>query len=449
LPKLGRHRREIVSLLSTIALASACWSHGRRQAIAATRTGASTPTYQLANGRWYDGAGFVAKSMWTMNGRFVTHAPAQVDSVIDLSGQFVVPPFAEAHTHNIGCPPSAAEAKPYLRDGILYVMVQGKTFPPRADTASRDTGIDVTCAGALLTPSGSHITLIDQRSADRGNFPGLSRADLDGGPHVIVDSREDLDRKLGPILSAHPPFIKIILAFSEEWEKRRTDTAFVGKRGLDPSLVPVIVGRAHDAGVKVSAHIETAADFRVALAGGVDFIAHLPGLRIGAAAGFTDSDTSRWLLTDADGRAVASRGVVVITTSVAARPLLSPPGHANPSRESVRAIYRHNIAALRAQGARLAIGSDLYAGNSLVEALMLGRAPLLDAGIEPLGVFDNGELLRLWSVDTPRAIFPGRRIGSLEDDYEASFLTLAGDPVADFGNVRRIILRMKNGRLIQ
>jgi imidazolonepropionase-like amidohydrolase len=51
-------------------------------------------------------------------------------------------------------------------------------------------------------------------------------------------------------------------------------------------------------------------------------------------------------------------------------------------------------------------------------------------------------------VETPRAIFPGRRIGALEEGYEANLLVLAGDPIADFGNVRRIALRMKAGRLL-
>ncbi|HVT39774.1 MAG TPA: hypothetical protein VHE78_12055 [Gemmatimonadaceae bacterium] len=95
------------------------------------------------------------------------------------------------------------------------------------------------------------------------------------------------------------------------------------------------------------------------------------------------------------------------------------------------------------------VGSDYYAGNSLDEVNLLGRTSILGNGIEPLSAFDNRDLLRLWSVDTPRAIFPGRRIASFEDGYEASFLALTGDPIADFGNARRITLRMKSGHLIQ
>lgn len=37
--------------------------------------------------------------------------------------------------------------------------------------------------------------------------------------------------------------------------------------------------RAHQAGLRVSTHIETAADFHHALVAGVDEIAHMPGFR--------------------------------------------------------------------------------------------------------------------------------------------------------------------------
>ena len=39
----------------------------------------------------------------------------------------------------------------------------------------------------------------------------------------------------------------------------------------------------------------------------------------------------------------------------------------------------------------------------------------------------------------------GRRIGCFEAGCEASLLALFGDPLADFSNVRRIELRMKQG----
>jgi hypothetical protein len=65
-----------------------------------------------------------------------------------------------------------------------------------------------------------------------------------------------------------------------------------------------------------------------------------------------------------------------------------------------------------------------------------------------VGVWDNLGLLKLWSEATPRAIFPGRQIGALADGYEASFVALGGDPLADIANVRQIRLRFKQGVLL-
>ena len=65
--------------------------------------------------------------------------------------------------------------------------------------------------------------------------------------------------------------------------------------------------------------------------------------------------------------------------------------------------------------------------------------------LHSLGVFDPLALLKLWTEDTPRAIFPLRRIGFLRDGYEASFLALEGSPLEDWRNIRRIKLRFKQG----
>ena len=44
-------------------------------------------------------------------------------------------------------------------------------------------------------------------------------------------------------------------------------------------------------------------------------------------------------------------------------------------------------------------------------------------------MLDPLQLLRAWSMDTPRTIFPDRLVGALEPGYEASFLVLGADPI--------------------
>ena len=46
---------------------------------------------------------------------------------------------------------------------------------------------------------------------------------------------------------------------------------------------------------------------------------------------------------------------------------------------------------------------------------------------------------------TPATMFPERRIGHLDEGYEASFLVLPGDPLEEWRHTRRIQLRVKQG----
>jgi imidazolonepropionase-like amidohydrolase len=86
-------------------------------------------------------------------------------------------------------------------------------------------------------------------------------------------------------------------------------------------------------------------------------------------------------------------------------------------------------------GVTVAIGSDNVGDSSVLEAEHL----------HSLGVFETLALLKLWAEDTPRTIFPQRRIGFLREGYEASFLALEGNPLDDWRNIRRIKLRFKQG----
>jgi imidazolonepropionase-like amidohydrolase len=97
----------------------------------------------------------------------------------------------------------------------------------------------------------------------------------------------------------------------------------------------------------------------------------------------------------------------------------------------IRAVQNAVLRTLIDSGVALAIGSDNVSDSSLLEA----------EHVHSLGVVDRLALLKLWAEDTPRSIFPQRRIGFLREGYEASFLALEGNPLDDWPNVRRIKLR--------
>lgn len=389
------------------------------------------------HGRWFDGRRFVPRTWWIIGGVFRNRRPARVDSVIDLAGAYVVPPFGEAHNHNVESPARIdALVARYLRDGVFYV--ENPNNLPRARAAlaghvNASTSIDVVFANGGLTARDGHPMEVVRRNVARG---AMRPEDGDRAFHWVVDDSAALDRRWPAILAGRPDFVKTYLLYSEEYARRRDDTTFFAWKGLDPALLPQVVRRAHAAGLRVATHVETAADFRAALAAGVDQIAHTPGFR-GDEHEQVPADTRAYEVTDADAARAARQGTVVVTTLGGFAPL-DPAGPDSVRRRRADALAARNLRTLARRGVRLALGSDSYGDTSVNEALYL----------HGLGVLSNAELVRLWSMATPRAIFPGRRVGEFTPGAEASFLALAGDPLADFTNVRRILLRVKQGRVL-
>jgi hypothetical protein len=393
-------------------------------------------TYELRDARWLGADGFEPGTRYVVAGRLTHQRPAHVDSVIDLAGRWIVPPFGEAHNHNVDyTTPHRTDSllARYLHDGVFYVQNPGNLPRGRDSLAGRvnvSGAIDVTFANGLLTATGGHPMGLYQRNLARG---GMTAADGDGAFFWLVDSLPDLERKWPRLLAQHPDFIKVVLVHSEQYARRRNDSAYFNWRGMNPALVPGVVQHAHAAGLRVGAHVDTRGDFHNALAAGVDEILHIPGFRGDERTELTD--TAPYEISEEDAKLAAARGVVVVTTLGGALGF-DPRGADSTRRRQFDALATRNLRVLRAAGVRLALGSDSYRDDSALEAEYLAT----------LGVFTPLELLRLWSEATPRAIYPQRRVGCLDEGCEASFLALAGDPSVDFTNTKRIALRMKDGR---
>ena len=406
----------------------------------AARAENPSPTYAFVNGHWFDGRGFVERTMYSVLGVLHPNRPFQVDSTVDLAGAWVVPAFGEAHNHNAGMTGSNAAqvTARYLREGIFYVK-NPANLPTWRDTSAidRPTSIDVAFSNGVFTAPDGHPMGLVRRNIARGV---MTEADGEGAFYFTVASRADVDRKFPALLATRPDFVKTLLLYSEEYEKRRDDTTYFAWKGLDPRLLPYIVHKAHEAKLRVSTHVETAADFRAAVAAGVDEINHLPGFRPERddPSGYASLD--RYVLTDADAARAARAGVVVVTTVSETLDYLAADTSASDTAmiRRVRAMLTGNLTKLHRHGVKLALGSDRFRSSAAAEANAL----------HALRVFDERTLLKMWSENTPATIFPRRKLGQLKDGYEASFLALEGDPLADFANVGRIRMRVKQGIIL-
>jgi Amidohydrolase family len=385
------------------------------------------PATEYRGGRWFDGEKFVDRTMWVAGDVFVESQPRQVVRVVDLHGGFVVPPYGEGHTHWLEPALVDAYVQTYLRDGIFYVKDQS-TAPQFHEKMRPALGgprsVDYISAHQGFTGPQGHPTELVDALAGMGVLPAAwAKTHGEGDALFVVASKQDLDRAWPLLLAGHPDFVKVFLVHSDEYAARRDNPALSPKqRGIDPALVPAIVALAHAAKLRVSAHIENAHDFHVAIAAGVDDIAHMPFVAA--------EQPETYRLADADLRAAAARGVTIATTL----DWMSAPN----VTEAQVAIVRANLDAMRREHNTIVIGTDQFRQTTRAEVDLIASRRLMS----------NLELIKAWSVTTPRAIFPGRKIGVLANGFEASFLVLSGDPIADFAHSHEIVMRVKQGQLV-
>ena len=383
------------------------------------------------NGAWFDGTGFRRVDVYSIGDRLSLKRPSKVDRTVDVSGKFLMGAFGEAHNHNIPGVDAEQTIRMYLDPGIFYVMIQ--TNVPAAPAKlkgviNRPESVDVLFANGSFTAPGGHPSALVRRNIANG---GMTNDDLDGGFIQPVRFRADIDRVWSTrIAQQRPDFIKLTLVYSEDRVAGlpRPDN---DRHGLDPSLASYLVERAHRDHLRVSAHVESAYDFDVAVAARSDLIAHMPGfwpdpVRIKA----KGPDIYR-ISEDAARRAARQRTIVITTVGDAIRENATP-----DVREQFLDALRWNFNLLKRHGVRIAIGSDEYRSSSVTEALAIAQA----------GLMTNAEVLRSLSVTTPQAIFPQRAPFGLAEGAPATFIAVNRDPLDDLEAITKISLRVKGGR---
>ena len=389
------------------------------------------PTLAFSNGQWFDGHGFNKRTAYSVNGVLTFKRPAQIERTIDLHEGFVIPPFAEAHNHNVETLNNVDTlVERYLSHGIFYVKNPNNLARDRVrllPKLDRPDSIDVSFSNGSFTGSGGHPVEIPQRVIRTGKW---TEADAEGGFYYVIDDPSDLEKKWPLLIATHPDFIKTYLLYSNEYARRKNDPKFNAWKGLDPALLPIIVRKAHAEGLRVSAHIENEPDFHNALVAGVDEINHMPGFRY--AADVEKHVISDFEISDADAQLAARHDTFVVTTLAGSR-------YSDKAQQQEQdRLNANNLAMLMKHHVRIALGSDSYRSDTVPEATYIAS----------LHVMSNARLLNFW-CSTVQTIFPKRKVGELKDGYEASFLVLSADPTKDFSAIEKIDLRVKQGQILE
>ncbi|HYW49605.1 MAG TPA: hypothetical protein VE861_03310, partial [Gemmatimonadaceae bacterium] len=387
----------------------------------------AAPLVELRGGRWFTGRGFRRGSRWMQGGRFVPRPAIAADSVVSLDGRWLVPPYADAHTHS----PDGAFGFDGIRDmylslGVFYVQVLANHRSGRRALAGRvnvPASIDAVFADGAVTSSGGHPHVLYEELALYRTLGGTpeqrQRAarslTQDGDVYHRLDSLPQLGALITRLRRDTVPLMKVMVLRANEFARLTGDTSEIGSRGIDARVLRPLVDSAHAMGRRVWVHVETAADFELGLDAGVDGFAHVPGYGV-AYAGDVPLDAYR--LTDAMIRKAATKRVLVIPTLGLSWTTQSTDSAA---WRRTRMIAHENVRRLVRAGVTVLTGSDTYSSVEAIENDHRGLAYALQ--LSPL------QQLRLRAFDTPRGILPGRRIGALDVGYEASLLALQCDPL--------------------
>jgi len=362
--------------------------------------------------------------------------------VIDGTGATLIPGLIDAHAHvrNLD------DLQDALRFGVTTVLdlaASGVTLQDmatfRSAAASRMDLADVRSAGFGAPAPGGHGS--GSRGTSVGTRPAVAAAE-DADAFVATRRREGAD------------YLKIFL--------NGVRTADQGIPNLDEPRVKALVSAAHSRGLLAVAHVETLEDVEIALASGIDGLAH-----VWRRGGF-NLDIARRL---------AAKGVFVIPTlafvegflpdaraALLADPLLQPflssrmkehlsrsfAARTPAARSDPRASLDAHIAGVRSlheAGARLLVGTDaamttptLESGTPSAHGVSVHRELELlnNAGLSPI------DALRAATMNAALAFRLTDR-GRIIAGRKADMVLVRGDPTADIMATRDILRVWRSG----
>lgn len=405
--------------LAIVALAGACGA-------------ASAANLSVEGGQWFDGERFRRGDWFVVDGKLTRTRPSRIDVRINAAGAFVVPPYADGHNHDMqNAWGVGRRMAAHLKEGVFYSaqLCANEDLDPFRPLFNQPAAPDVVVANVCISSSDGHplgllLQSLEPEEAKRADLGALRRF------YVAVDDEATLDRRWPELLERKPDLIKVILIDSSRHAERFGKPELLGRNGLDPALLAKIVARAHAAGLRVVAHVDTAADVRAAAEAGVDILAHLPGYHFDNR--LTAAD---YRISDDTVRLVAQRHIRLVATASVSATMVGLKG---AELDEVQRVQKDNLERLIAAGVPLLIGSDNPFGGPVDEVAYLHK----------LGVVSRQKLLKALTMDTPQTLFPGRSLGRIAEGAEGSFLLLDGNPVQDLGFLRRIRLAVKQGQVV-
>lgn len=388
--------------------------------------------YEFSNGNWYNGDNFEPATWYSVNGKLTKKAPEKIDSTIDLTGRWVVPPLGDAFCSSVSENPMAEnQLKSYLDEGIFYLQTLGNTQEGRKRTARllpKASAPEIAFANGGFTCTMGYPFLNYEGPANGVRNPQLNAEKygelktsrkMQGDGYWFVDSKSTLQDIWKRVMEQKPDVISIYLLDADNNGGKET-------KGLTPAVAKAIVKKAQRAKIPVFAHVETAADLRLGIKIGVQGFANLPGHNWDGS-----GDGAKYQLSDQDLKMLAKKKTAVVPLFSHAQTKSSRPGALEEQAQLFKRLLSH--------GVNIVAGSDDSQRTLRSEINYWFQ----------FGGLNYGQALKILCVNTPQAIFPGRKIGKLAEGYEANFLVLSDNPLTNILKLRAIAFMVHHGKLVK
>ena len=323
----------------------------------------------------------------------VISAATTADRTVDGQHGTLLPGFIDSHVHLS----SHAELEQGTQWGSTTMLDMGSPAMALTDSLRHLKGLaDIRGPGnPASAPGGMQTT--------RMGFPASS----------AVTGPADASRFVADRVLEGADYIKVIVE----------DPRIMGSAALDVATISSLVEAAHQAGLKVIAHVTTLAALTNAADAGVDILTHAP----------LDADVD-----DNLASSLATRGTVSVPTLIMMRTVASIAEHLPTHGAAIDYAHaRSTVSALHRAGIKILAGTDSNAapaspaqiqhGQSLHDELRL----LVEAGLSPI------EALRSATV-VPAEFFGFTDRGVIEAGRRADLLLIDGDPTQDIAATRAI-----------
>ncbi len=204
-----------------------------------------------------------------------------MDTIIHLDNKYILPPFAEGHTHKLD---KREELKrdidSLVKQGVFYALVLNN-FSSNAENnrevLRHSKQLDVVYANGGITATGQHPSFAYERNiscikewwlpANTAKIKSSNKGENDA--YWFMNTMEEVDKKWLAFLSTKPDLVKVYLLNVNKNANQDPKT-------LTENTIKFIAKKAKESDLRVVAHIESFDDLKVGLRCGIRIFGHMP-----------------------------------------------------------------------------------------------------------------------------------------------------------------------------